>query len=251
MVFPFRKKKERRLKDKYFERLYEAFEWGERLAKYVHSLEREREELAEEYREARRKGDFEKAKLLEQNIEDINNKIMKLKKLLKIIETERKRLEREGEYVDAIASMSKIESALRSNLWLLSEALRPQAELVLNRMEETLSTSRKAALPDVDTDFIYKNYVNEENPRVSGVAEEAVPEPSPVLLVDGMVAKYDFEEVVEKVYKVIETYVKFGYSNKLSVRKIAQHVGVSEQEVRKALSELEKRGKIKIRRSSS
>ena len=75
--------------------------------------------------------------------------------------------------------------------------------------------------------------------------------PAQVMLVDGMVARYDFEDVIEKVYKVVETYVKFGYGNKLSVRKIAQHVGVSEQEVKKALAELERRGKIKIRRSSS
>jgi len=249
-MFPFRRRKPKRLKDKYFERLYEAFEWAEKLEKYVHSLERERKELLEEYRVAKRKGDFERASLIEQNLEDVERKIARLKKLLKVIEAERKRLEREGNYVDAVASISRIENALRSNITLLSDTLRPQAELVLNRIEETLSVARKTTLPDVDSNFIMKNYMKEEE-RMGITNVEVEAPPAQVMLVDGMVARYDFEEIVEKVYKVVETYVKFGYGNKLSVRKIAQHVGVSEQEVKKALAELERRGKIKIRRSSS
>ena len=248
MIFFFgRKKRPKGLKERYYERLYEIFEWGERLKREIHSMEREREELRAELLIARRKGDKDRVILLENELEELSNRILKLKRLLKVIETERKRLEREGSYADVMVVLKRIEGAMRDNLAIMSDVLRPQAEMVLNRVEETLAQSRSAKLPEPESDFIMRMYSKRE--ELPQVAQPDPPTPQPVLVVDGMVAKYDFNEIVEKVYKVIEAYVKLGYKDKLSIKRIAQHVGVSEEEVRRALEVLEKQGRIRVRRA--
>jgi len=246
VIFFFGKKKGRRLKDVYLKNLYEIFEWSERLKKEIYSLERERDSIRSELLAAKRRGDRERVALLEEELEEVSNRIVKLKKMLKVMESEKRRLEREGSYADALVALRRIEGAMRSNLSIMSDVLRPQAELVLDRIEEILATSKSARLPDPEGELILKTYAR-TSPVEPPAPQPAVPQP--VLVVDGMVAKYKFEDVVEKVYKVIELYVKHGYQDKLSVRKIAQHVGVSEEEVKRALEELERQGRIKVRRS--
>lgn len=251
MIFFFgRKKKAKGLKERYYERLYEIFEWGERLKREIHSMEREREELRAELLAARRRGDKDRVALLETELEELSNRILKLKRLLKVIETERKRLEREGSYADVMVVLKRIEGAMRENLTIMSDVLRPQAEMVLDRVEETLAQSRSAKLPEPESDFIMKMY-NGKSEAYATQPAQLDPAPQPVLVVDGMVTKYKFEDIVDKVYKVIEAYVKLGYKDKLSVKRIAQHVGVSEEEVRKALEVLERQGRIRIRRSKA
>ncbi len=247
MIFFFGKKKRAKgMKEEYYDRLYEIFEWSEKLKKEIHSMERELNELRGELLTARRRGDKERAALIEEEIVELSTRIRKLKSLLKVIESEKRRLEREGNYASAVSALKRIDEAMRINLSIMSSALRPHAEQVLDRLERTLIFAKSERLPEPDSEALMRTYTGK-------VETQEVPKPEPqlqpVMLVDGMIAKYSFEELVDKVYKVIELYVKYGKKDKLSVKRIAQHVGAGEAEVWRALEILEKQGKIKIRRS--
>ncbi len=256
MVFGFFRKKERapRLSEVFMERIIEAEELLERLKAELHALKRRREELRQALREAELKGDYEKAELLKMELKDLTEKIVNYERNIKIVEVNLKKLYNTSNVMTATVIMGKIAEAFNSNLNLMSDRLRPRAEAVLRNFERAMLMTKSATLPTPDSKPLYETLVErvpEEGLGYGSYQEPMRPEPQvtpQVAMVDGAVKQVSLEELAQKVYEVIMIYIKYGKKDLLSVKRIAQHLKVSENDVRRALEYLEKQGKVVLRR---
>jgi len=257
LLFKKRKKVQKRsLKDAYLDNLFELREQLESLEVQIQRLEKKRDDLKKEYLKAMKKGDNEKARMVEAEIKNINTKIKSLKHTKSILEVEIKRLEHTDDYMVAVNSMSKIAEALKNNIDIMDKALKPHTLRVINNLENAMVRMKSADLPTPSTTAVVKTLLDESGeislPKVESYSMSPLtvnaPTPQPIAMADGGLVAYKKEDLVNKVYQVIQIYIAYGRAHKLSVKKIAQHLGVSEIEVRKALEELERQGKIKIRR---
>lgn len=256
MVFGIFRRKERapRLSEVFMERIIEAEELLERLRAELHALKRRKEELKQALREAELKGDHEKAELLKVELKDLTEKIVNYERNVKIIEVNLKKLYNTTNIMSATVIMGKIAEAFNSNLDLMSDKLRPRAEAVLRNFERAMLMTKSATLPTPESKPLYETLVGRES-RTSfeyesfgeplRTEQQMVPQ---VAMVDGAVKQVSVEELAQKVYEVIMIYIKYGKKDLLSIKRIAQHLKVSEQDVRKALEYLEKQGKVVLRR---
>ena len=259
MVFGFFRKKDRapKLSEIFLERIIEAEELLERLKAELHAMKRRREELRQALREAELKGDYEKAELLRLEIKDLTDKINNYERNIKIAEVNLKKLYNTTNVMTATIIMGKIADAFNNNLGLMSDKLRPRAEAILRNFERAMLMSKSANLPTPDSKPLYETLVERESEEyirneeltseyVRPRAQQAVvPQ---IALVDGAVKQLSVEELAQKVYEVIMIYLKYGKKDLLSVKRIAQHLKVSEADVRRALEYLERQGKIVLRR---
>ncbi len=266
LFFRRNKKSEKKsLKDIYLDNVFEIREQLEALEVQIQRMEKQRDDLKRDYLKAIRKGEKEKAGMIELEIKKLNEKLRQLKHTKNVLEVELKRLEHTDDYMVAVKSMNRIAEALRNNLDILDKALKPHTMRVINNLENAMVRMKSADLPAPSATAVINTILErpaEEGPAIPKI-ENVIKEPSystmndltnfqqsfqPIAMADGAIAKYKQEDIVEKVYKVIQIYVQYGRAHKLSVKRIAQHLGVSEVEVKKALEVLEKQGRIKIRR---
>ncbi len=261
MVFGFFRRKERapKLSELFMERIIEAEELLERLKAELHALKRRREELRQALREAELKGDYERAELLRGELEDLTEKIVNYERNIKVVEVNLKKLYSTTNIMTATVIMGKIAEAFNSNLNIMSDRLRPRAEAVLRNFERTMLMTKSTTLPTPESKALYETMV-ERKPKTlfeydyeaygttKATQEPLRVEKPQVAIVDGAVKQVSVEELAQKVYEIIMIYIKYGKKDLLSVKRIAQHLKVSEQDVRKALEYLEKQGKVVLRR---
>ncbi|UXD22739.1 hypothetical protein IPA_07810 [Ignicoccus pacificus DSM 13166] len=246
------KKVKKSLKDAYLDNIFEIREQLEALEVQIQRLEKRKKELEKDYIKSVRKGEKEKAAMIEQEIKSLTTKIRSLKHTRNVLEVELKKLEHTDDYMVAVTSMNRIAEALKNNVDIMDRALKPHALKVINNLENTMIRMKSADLPTPSATAVINTILEKPTsdyalPSVESL-ELSQPAPQSIAMADGGIVKYKTEDLAEKVYQVIQIYVKFGRANQLSVKRIAQHLGVTEAEVRKALEVLEKQGKIKIRR---
>ncbi len=261
LLFKKRKKQTRKLRHVYMDKLIKLNELLGKLDEEIFELERLKEERKEEYLRALREKDVEKAEALEIEIRDLSKKIRNLKTTKNLLEIELRKMEKETSHANAIATLQRIYEVLEDRKAILEGALMPYAERAKYNIENILielkgldmTTPNAQALKEVIIDA--RDRVNVLDHSLENEVNEAYlnplqsqPQSSPLVLADGALRSYSFDEVVEKVYEVIKIYYQYGRANKLSVKKIASHLGITEAEVRKALERLEKEGKIAIRK---
>ncbi|ALU12215.1 hypothetical protein EYM_01515 [Ignicoccus islandicus DSM 13165] len=259
----FRKKKKqgRRLKHVYIDRLIKLNELVRKLDEEIFELERLKEERKEEYLRALREKEEEKARALEIEIKDLSKKVRDLKTTKNLLEMELRKMEKETSHANAVATLQRIYEVLEDRKAILEGALLPYAERAKSNIENVLIELKGLDMPTPNAQALKEVMIDSTEllkPIDSGLEKElndaynnaywSTPSTQPVALADGAIRKYSFDEVVEKVYEVIRIYHQYGRAHKLSVKKIASHLGITEAEVRKALERLEKEGKIAIRK---
>ncbi len=235
--------------------LFHAEEYKRNLEEQLQSIKRMRNELWEDYRRAIKQGDSEKAQLLWEEIRKLERREEELRRTLKVLEIELRRAQNEFEYMGSVATMDRLNKVLRKSMILFDPEFRSDVEKIVRDFEETLAINGRARLPEPNGKSLVNGLTREHKleREERQVPEEVIREAErlissfegrpEVVIVDGIA---DVDEIAEKIYNYLMK--SGGKSIKVSVKKLAEALGVTENVVLRALERLEERGKIRVRR---